>query len=75
MGEYEACFTPKTNSMQKTTSEAKAKSIDLNTSSSSIQIFVRNLAGKDLAVRVDPFDLVDRAKNTIYKKEGVPQHE
>jgi ubiquitin C len=70
IGEYEAGFKSEANSMQNSTSEAK--STDLNASPSSIQIFVRNLVGKTLALRVDPFDLVDTVKNTIHEREGVP---
>jgi hypothetical protein len=71
--EYEASFKSEANSMRNSTSEAK--STDLNTSPSSIQIFVRNLIGKTLALRVGPFDLVDTVKDKILEREGVPPHE
>ena len=73
IGEDEADFRCEAKCMQNSTSEAL--STDLNSSPSSVQIFVRNLGGKSLVLRVNSFDLVDTVKDIIYEREGVPQRE
>lgn len=42
---------------------------------SHIQIFVRNLAGKTLALHVDPYSRVHDLKETLQRREGVPYRE
>jgi len=69
---YEANFESELDSLKSSTSEAQ--STDLNTSPSTMQIFVKYLAGKTLAIRVDPMDSVDTVKDKIEVMEGIPKH-
>jgi ubiquitin len=71
--EYEAGLKSEPKPVQYSIGEEH--SADLNTSTSSMQIFVRNLIGKTLALRVDSSNLVDTVKDIIQQREGVPQTE